>query len=298
MLVPFLLILGCTLRDAEDPDWYDAGDAFDVDEPIAFTDVPYDFPANDADGIGALQGPVFPVQNPDDAQDLSMTAYAPGDSYGDDADCEGVVDNDLPAEIEGIITLHPRFYFKSYGCEYDDEKYYGSYFIEDRTGGLFVLGDSKVAHLNMGDKVKLNVRGARTAFDLNMISLHDVVEIERGPFPIFYTERLERFEPAPDDIAAIGRVQRVQGIVTSDPDTFGQFTLMYCPDNDPIEEDGNWNCESGGDEVFNVSMDSELSRRKVRFDVGTNLRATGPLMYSYSEFTIAIMRLGQLEVLP
>ncbi len=34
---------------------------------------------------------------------------------------------------------------RSHGCDDGDEKFYGAFFIQDRTGGLFVLGDSKVA---------------------------------------------------------------------------------------------------------------------------------------------------------
>ena len=101
--------------------------------------------------------------------------------------------------------------------------------------GLFVLGDSKVAHFDMGDIVTLKIRAVRTTFDLDMVVAHDVVNVERGPEPIAYEVATEEFTL--DDIA---RVKRVTGVVQTEPDTFGSFSIM--------DEDGN---------VFGISLDVE-----------------------------------------
>lgn len=264
------LVLGCSERAAEDPgDWFDAGSAYDVMEPVEFTEATYDFPANDSDGIGEQAAQVFPVT------DSYAVSFGPDDNYASDIDCDQATDSDLPFTVTGMVTAHPRVYFKTDGCNQDDEKYYGSYFIEDRTGGLFILGDSKVAHFGMGDKVTLKIRAVRTSFDLNMVVVHDVLSIERGPEPISFEVASTEFTL--DDIA---RVKRVTGTVLTDPDTFGSFRIE--------DDDGN---------PFMVSLDAEVSRRGVRYEVGSRIQATGPVMYSYSEFTIVVMRVGQIETL-
>jgi hypothetical protein len=264
------LVLGCSERAAEDySDWFDAGSAYDVMEPVEFTDVPYDFPASETDGIAAQSAQVFPVA------DSYAVSFAPEDAYASNIDCDQVTDSDLPFTVTGMVTAHPRVYFKTDGCNRDDEKYYGSYFIEDRTGGMFVLGDSKVAHFGMGDKVTLAIRAVRTSFDLNMVVVHDVLSVERGPDPIAF--EVANAEFTLDDIA---RVKRVTGTVLTDPDTFGSFRIE--------DDDGN---------QYLVALDAEVSRRGVHYEVGSRIQATGPVMYSYSEFTIVVMRVGQIETL-
>jgi hypothetical protein len=258
------------MREAEDySDWFDAGSAYDVLETVEFTEVDYDFPAADSDGIAAQAARVFPVS------DSYAVAFGPDDAYTSDIDCDQQIDNDLPFTVTGMVTAHPRVYFKTDGCNRDDEKYYGSYFIEDRTGGLFILGDSKVAHFDMGDRVTLKIRAVRTSYDLNMVVAHDVLSVERGPEPISYDVATSGFTL--DDVA---RVKRVTGSVLTDTDTFGSFTIE--------DEDGN---------EFMISLDVELSRRGVHYEVGSRIQATGPIMYSYSEFAIVVMHVGQIEQL-
>lgn len=264
------LLVGCgTPHWREDPnDWFDPGTQVSVEEPVEFTDVPYDFPLDDDDGIGALGGAVFPV-------DYWTVAYAEDDQYPAESDCESSVHTGLPFEVEGIVTILPDFYFKTDGCTYDDEKFYGSYFIEDRTGGLFILGDSKVAHFDMGDKVRMVVRGARTSWDMDMVVAHDVIEVVERDLPIAYELHTESLSL--DDIS---RVKRMIGIVQTDPDTFGEVTLLT---DDGVE--------------FHMSLDSELNRRDVSWPIGTRLSVTGPVIFSYDIFSLVIMRVGQVEVL-
>lgn len=69
----------------------------------------------------------------------------------------------LPIEIEAVVTLHPRQYQKLAICD-QDERHYGSYTIEDDTGGLLVLRDSRVAPYTYGDRVKLTVHAVMLTF--------------------------------------------------------------------------------------------------------------------------------------
>ena len=239
-----LTLLACSTYNTREnsDDWYDWGVALDVEEPVAFTETPYGFPSDAATSIDALSSAIFPV-------DWWTSVYGPDDLYSDESGCQSQVNYSLPFTIEGVVTILPDYYFKTLGCD-GDEKYYGSYFIQDNSGGIFILGDSKVAHFDMGDRIKLTVRGGRSSYDLNMVTAHD-------------------------DIAT---VQRVEGEVMTEPDTFGAFTLA----------------DTNG-ATYTIQLDSELNRRGVTFSPGHKLRATGPLIYSYSEFAVVIMRIGQLE---
>lgn len=279
-LAPLLLLVACAPRNEGVGDgWYDEGEALDVIEPVAFTDQNYDFPNDASDGIGALLTGVFPVASTGSGADT--VAWGSADESDATPGCRTVVDTDLPFTIEGVATAHPRFYFKTSGCDWDsDEKYYGSYFLQDRTGGVFILGDSKVAHFDMGDRIRVTVRAAKTSFDVNMVYSSDFEEIIERDVPIFYETRDTAFA-FPADQGAIGRVFRVEGEVVLPKDTFGEFWI-----------------ENDDGAQFAIGLDVELNRRGIDYPVGTRIEATGPLLYSFSTFTIVIMRQGQITVEP
>lgn len=284
-LLATLLYAGCApYREPEDPSgWYDSGTQLDVIEPVEWTDQPYDFPADPSDGVAEVIGMAL------DAPDTDTIVYAPGDGFPD-GDCESTDDARLPFEIEGVVTLFPRYYVKTSGCDRNsDEKYYGSYFIQDGTGGIFVLGDSKVAHFDMGDRVRLKVRGVRAAYSgieetpLPTVYAHDLVEADLVGQAVYF-QALDR-DPGPDDI---GQTFRVSGTVTGPMSTFGE--LPFRPDY--LAE---------GEEMgvpFHIKLDQELTRRGWEFFEGDRLQVTGPLLLSYSEYSLVVMKLGQVELLP
>lgn len=259
-----LLIACVDVRDApEDGDWYQ--EAFlDVEEPVEFTDAPYDF------------------SGPTSIDDLPKPALGSFSTWLDTSlfndDCDGWQHSDeLPRDIEGVVTLHPRFYFKTSGCRGSsdadsDEKYYGSYFIQDSSGGIFVLGDSKVAHFDMGQRVKLRVRGVKENFDLQMISAHDVLEVNTEIEPIYY--QWADGPLGPDDVS---EVRRVTGTVLGNTTNFGELTIEA--------DDGS---------LYTVKLDWEITRRKHRWDEGTSVTVTGPVLFSYDVYAINVMRVGQI----
>ena len=268
-----VLVVGCLdTRGVESGDaWFDAGVDYGVTEYVAFTDVPYEAPEPGLTGIGDLPMP----------PDIMETWYGLDDVPPDNCD-DWVTDASMPAEVEGIITIHPRFYYKTQGCVApgdrdtdSDEKYYGSYFIQDATGGIFVLGDSKVAHFDMGDRVRMKVRAVRNIFELHAVAAHDVLEVERGPEPIYYEWSTEAL--GEDDV---GLVKRVEGEVVIAADTFGEFQI-----------------ESDAGVRYTIGLDVELNRRGLNFPLGTRIQATGPTMFAYETYKIVIMRVGQVEVL-
>jgi hypothetical protein len=219
-------------------------------------------------------------------------------------------------EVSGIVTAHPRYYYKASGCRPEDdfsidsdEKFYGSYFIEDETGGFFILGDTKVAHFDLGDRVTLRIRAVKELFNYQMVYSHDVVEIERGPFPVYYEERTE---PLTDD--DLSQVRRLTGTVGYNGD-FGEVQLclgeVADDDFDDVFE-GLTGQDAKGPQIrcvnegrgFYLALDTELQRRGFELAIGEKVMATGPIIRGfdenevpYDQHRLVITRLGQLETI-
>lgn len=274
-----LSLVACTGRAPEDPDdWFDPGEVYDVTEPVTFTDEPYGLPEGGDPGIAELLGPALTF-----ARGFG-TRIAASDLTDDAAACSGwEYDDSLPVEVTGVVTILPKYYFKSNGCGNDDEKFYGSYFIEDDTGGMFVLADSRVAKFDQGDIVTIGVRGTRRSFGQDMVYVHDVLDVQRVGVPVRYVVKQAPFGD-PD----INEVRRVTGTVVTDPDTFGEFRVD--PDDNPST------CNPGtGIGCAVVGLDIELNRRGITFAVGERVTFTGPILYSYNTYKLIVMRLGQIE---
>jgi hypothetical protein len=293
-----LFVSGCAdVRDepVDQSDWWGAGEDAWVEESIDFTDADYAIPAGGSGGIGDFSDSVYPVGTWDrsDSENLWSIKYAPGEDFS--ADCGGLEDDALPHELEGIVTLHPAWYIKSYGCAPEpdrsyppesEEKYYSSYFIEDSTGGLFVLFDSRVAPFTVGDKVRLKVRAVRSNHwddggsyigSQDMIYSHDILSVERGASAVHYTE-----VDGDLTIDHINRVVRVTGPIVEIDESFNNYT---------VETAG------GGRVAYSLGLD--LGRRpSAKAEVGDVVTATGPVLLSYDIFTISIAQVGQLDIEP
>ena len=268
--VSSLGLTGCAApNDGEVPsDWWQEGDDFDVIEHVEFTDQPYDFTG---------QTPIGDLVDPND---FSVVFGSDEDLQVGQCDGWSTTDN-LPVEITGIVTIHPRLYSKKSGCDPistdrvypSDEKYYGSYFIEDASGGMFVLGDTKVAHFDHGDRVTLKVRAVKKEFGTQMISTHDVVRVEPGPEPISF-----KMASGVLDEETTGEVYRVSGRVITEQDTFGQLQI-----------------EAADGTIYDLSVDSELSRRGLNLPVGGMVQVTGPVSNGFQSVKqVVIMMLGQV----
>lgn len=261
-MILLLAMVGCAARAPEDTTgWWASPGQLEVAEDVAFTSEPYGIDG----GIADLTAAVFPTPS-------DKLVYAPDDGYGPDASCVFVTDPALPAEITGVVTINPHLYFKTPGCGTDDEKYYGSFFIEDDGGAVFVLGDSKAAHFTVGDTITMRVRGVRTRYDLDMVYAWDLLSVDNAPGDVHYTEQV-----GPLALADIAHVRRVEGVVATKPDTFGAFTITG--------DDGT---------PFGIQLDAELNRRGVTFAPGERIIATGPVLYSYSLFNVVIQSIGQV----
>ncbi len=259
-MLALALLFGCAAREPESTDgWWDAGTQIDVTEALEFTTSSYGFDG----GIAELAADVFPT-------DGDVFVFAPDDDYGD-ARCTTDTSSALPTQITGVVTIHPRYYFKTAGCTSDDEKFYGSFFLEDDDLGLFVLGDSKVAHFTTGDVITINVRGVRTRNDLDMVYAWDLLDVDPQGRAIKYTEQV-----GPYGVPDLGRVRRIAGTVTTKPDTFGAFIVTG---------------DSG--QAWGAALDSELNRRGITFAQGDRVTATGPILRNYGD-NLIIQSLGQI----
>ncbi|MFT4702864.1 MAG: hypothetical protein ACI81R_000551 [Bradymonadia bacterium] len=209
----------------------------DVQEPITYASseqLVYGLPRGDMSSIAELIA-VLPqsatgVNDPD-------TFVGPGVNITTDQ-CRGgapAVSMALPMVVEGVVTLHPRQYMKVLICG-QDEKFYGSYTIEDDTGGIVVLRDSRVAPFTFGDRVRLTVSGVMLTFGLSpntravLISDYEVLPVEQtlaGQAPWGTVLYQPLTESITDDSPVFTRTQQIEGWVFSEPtnDNFNSMVI-------------------------------------------------------------------------
>lgn len=258
---------------------YDEGEEVRVVEPVDFTDEPYTFtgPTSIADlrALVTTNDRVWYGFGPDDG-------YPQGDVQVLDEVCtvDGFPNQvaevaELPTHIEGVTTLHPRFYFKAGVCG-QDERYYGAFMLEDASGGILVLKDSRIADFTFGDRVRLRVRGLIRFFDVTAVLVYDEQEVV-GDQPIAYEVTDQAFTG--DDV---GHVRRITGVVTSEATNtnFNEMVLTH-PDDANI--------------TWKVSLDREFGQRNLGIEAGDTLQLTGPVLTSFGEHKLLVARLGQVE---
>lgn len=217
-----------------------------IDESIAFesrAEFAYGLPRDGQAAIGDLVA-LFPTEPTGfDEPDVFV---APG-IEAPTPSCRGgafVELDELPMEIEGIVTLHPRQYMKVPICG-QDERHYGVYTIEDDTGGVVVLRDSRVAPFTFGDRIRLRVEGIMLTFGLEtdtravLISDYTVLSDPppsgdgiAAPGTVLYEATEEPF--GDDDIT---RVKQIEGFVFQVP-TNDNFNSMIITSTDVAPNPG------------------------------------------------------------
>lgn len=284
-----------------------------VQEPVEFTNQPYSFmgPSSIEDLLNVIPPNSF-----------VFYGFAPEDEHPlDDVLCEGMFDNispapELPMVVEGVVTLHPRYFIKPTFCG-EDERYYGSYLIQDSTGGIMVFKDSRIADFQMGDRVRLNVRGLYSSFDTPAVLAHDPAEVLESDQPIYYEEVDRELE-----ITDIGKVKRFTGKVgpgglptnqnfnemclvrpeDDSPERCGKFCTVNtaetaCASENCVEDfpgAGTGRC-AREDGYWLVSLDREIGQRQPRIiEEGDVIEVTGPVVDSFG-LSFLIARWGQLR---
>lgn len=269
-----------------DPNYYDEGEQIPVTEPIEFTEDNYDSISGDLT--------IADLRDLRDESAFVWYGYSPMDPYplGDrrahGEDCspiaafENVVTEvpELPATIEGVVTHHPRLLRSPRICAGED-RFYGSYYLQDETGGILVYKDSRVANFTFGDRVTIRVRGMAAQNFSSMpagvvgVMAFDNEDVVERDLPIYYEETDENFTA--DDVA---QVRRIRGEVVQAPSNtnFNSMTVESL----------------NTDAVWAVSLDRELTRRSYTFESGDVIELTGVVADNFG-LTMLIYSLGQIE---
>lgn len=289
--VKLLLISALTLGQliacgdpTEVPERVDAaGKEVPVQEPIAFTSTNYNFtgPKSISELISIIP-----------ADQFVWHGFAPNSPYPVQGDCEPgrtgeqvvSVANELPMTIEGIVTLHPRYFQKRTICG-EDERFYASYFLQDSTGGIVVLKDSRIEDFTYGARVRLRVRGVvHQAFGVGVppfraVIVHDQQEIISTNNDIYYETTDAAFVTAD-----IGKVKRITGKIVSEAtnNNFNEMLVQH-----PTDPSITWL----------VSLDRELGQRNPELCQGDSVTLTGPMLDNFG-LRLIIASLGQIEFDP
>lgn len=305
VLAASLLVAGCAdPRDPNDPseidDRYGVSEIEQrrVDEPVAFTDQNYDFTGETSirDVLDLIAEEEFVWYGVSSESPYPVMGDCEPDRPGDQVVASL---DELPATIEGVVTLHPRYFQKISVCG-EDERNYGSFIMQDATGGILVLKDSRIADFTYGQRVRLKVRGLIKFFDTFAVLVHDGAEvIDEEQQSIYYEPgggpegSLERAFTESGDIGSedndIGKVLRIRGRVVQAPTNSNFNEAILCMLDRPCElSDGML------DNKWTVSFDRELGLRNVSVAEGQRVQLTGPVVNSFGVRMI-VARLGQIE---
>lgn len=281
-----------------------------VEEHVEFLDSPLDFQGQTA--IADLTDDIIPA-SANVWYGMSADSPFPQADNCDERHNSVETINALPTHVEGIVTLQPRYFQKISFCS-SDERFYGSYFIEDQTGGILVLKESRVEDFKMGDRVKLRVRGLMKYFDTKAILVSDQEELVESDYGVPYKTITGPLSEG--DVGQVGRiVGKVGGLPTNT--NFNEMCLVGL--NDTSDEACGKVCRSNNDcasgtctfatqsalsgiceregGYWLVSLDKEIGQRQPRIiKTGDELEITGPVVNSFG-LKMLVLRFGQIKFL-
>ncbi|MFB6265252.1 MAG: hypothetical protein ABEL76_16760 [Bradymonadaceae bacterium] len=215
----------------------------------------------------------------------------------------------LPVTVRGVVTYHASHYEKVSTCG-QDQKYFGSYIIQDKTGAIAVLRDAEIADYTFGDRVEVEVRGLAKSFgSMKVLSTGDVRLIEAadegegtvpytslaGDPPTAYADAMPCRQTALDVPKNLGNTFRIEGRVCQQPNSRNFNELRLQPGD---------SCKSNPDIAWSVSMGLDFGRRGLGLEQGDRVRVTGPVWgrptsFSSCNWSFQMLALSpdQLEVL-
>lgn len=252
--VLLVLVAGCAddLRDEpyQPSEIWSAGEGGGVDETLALKPRAEDCAVNPEGCYGLPKAgeksiadliALLPAAAPENgAPDLYV---APGVEVTTDqcrSSGPAIVDG-FPITIEAVVTLYPRRYIKATVCG-QDERNYGVFTVEDDTGGIVVLRNSRVTPFTFGDRVRLTVKGvlftsrfdvdSRSVLiaDIEVLPTPEVLNPETGlremQRPVLYSDKLtDRYKVF--SYLDVAQVKRVEGYVHVEPTNanFGSMAI-------------------------------------------------------------------------
>jgi hypothetical protein len=222
-----------------------------VEEPVSYVEraggLQYGLPSGATEAVDPIDGIQRPLSSIADLiallpeGDISFSDPNIFSSDRNEPQCDNgrvAVDRDLPMIIDAVVTLHPRQYTKVPVCD-QDERNYGTYTVEDDTGGIVVLRDSRVAWFQAGDRIRLTVDAAiytftgpetRSVLTATVEPLFQSDNIEDRV--IYYTRQTDPFS-----LVDITETRRIEGLVAQAP-TNKNFSTMILSDR-PLPQRGN-----------------------------------------------------------
>lgn len=200
----------------------------------------------------------------------------------------------LPATIEGIVTLYPEQYEKVGICG-EEQRFYGSYVLQDETGAVKVLKDTEIADFDVGDRVRLRVLGVQRSFDTFNVIAFDNEEVvaeagEQGAPGVPYKTATRRFSdeidcPPPRQFEAkpkyYGESFRISGRICQEPTNrnFGQMTVQK----------GDASCGASNRPNWDVSLTADLNRRALELNKNDLVTVTGPVYGACGDFGLQML---------
>ena len=130
----------------------------------------------------------------------------------------------LPLTIEAVVTIPGTYYIKVSVCD-QEEKFYGSFVIEDDTGGLMVLRDSRVAQVQPGDVVRMTVHTLAIADNLGRVDSRAVLSYDLEILPekqsVLYSTTDVAFTTE-----QAGRTMQIEGYALEHPTNLNFSTMV------------------------------------------------------------------------
>lgn len=303
-LLSTIAMAGCA--EATDPsspdDRFDDGNHTGIEAPYEYAALQdHNFDVRGETSIRSLLDTSFPGGSGDTAP--VWYGFAPDDAYptGDERTfgeaCEPNFQNrvykldNLPATIEGIVTIEPQRYEKVSTCG-EDHRYYGTYFIQDETGSILVLKDSRISDFSVGDRVKLDVRGVTKQFGRLSVAAFDDEEVvkraeERDTSGAPYEKLTQSFGKRFGKPAGWARGNTCWDLNGFNvPEGFGnnfRITGRVCREpnnrnfNELLLQKGTKKCVDDPKVEWTVSMGLELGRRGLDIERGDVITVTGPV---------------------
>jgi hypothetical protein len=222
-----LIAFGCATDDPDiDPSdrWPESGEQRSVSEPVPLADrnegLSYQLPQP---GLPSIQDLIAVLPEEDVGRD-EPKFFSSAEQPLSCINGRTTRSANLPMTIEGVVTIPGTYYIKVSVCD-QEEKFYGSYVIEDDTAGIMVLRDSRVAQVQPGDVVRMTVHTMVISDNLGRVDSRAVLSYELEILAQKKDVLYERTQ-SPLTTDDVGKTRQVEGFALEKPTNLNFSTLV------------------------------------------------------------------------